>query len=95
MFRGNIEVPWWLAGLIGAGVIAAIISACGLAKATEPFKDSAVYGNNNDPALVFHMPDGFSNGATKCLVPGIRVAVLYHNDSAYGSVAMVADKNCR
>lgn len=40
------------------------------------------------------MPDGFSNLASKCDGPN-RVYVIFHNDSAYGAVAVVAnDPRC-
>ena len=64
-------------------------------KYTEPFKDAPVSGQNNGaPADLIRMPDGFSNVATKCDGPN-RVYVVYHADSAYGSVAVVPnDPRC-
>lgn len=85
--------------IIACGVAALVLvstAACGAnSKATEQFKDAGVSNRNDDSATIFTMPDGFGNGASKCLVPGIRVTVLFHGNSAYGGVAMVADKNCR
>lgn len=43
---------------------------------------------------MIEMPDGFSNIASKCDGPN-RVYVVFHSDSAYGSVAVVAnDPRC-
>lgn len=84
-----------LAGLALVGVLGVVsLSACG-EKYTEPFKDAPRTGvTNNDPADTITMPDGFSNAATKC-DHGNRVYVLYHNDSAYGSIAVVPnDPSC-
>jgi hypothetical protein len=64
-------------------------------KYTEPYKDAPRTGVTNDqPADIFTMPDGFSNGATKC-DHGNRVYVVYHGDVAYGSIFVVAqDPTC-
>lgn len=96
MFQGTIRVPRWVALPVAGAIALAALAGCGLAKATEPFKDSPTTDFRNDaPAMIVQMPDGFNNAATKCLVPGIRIAVTYHHDSPYGGIAMVADKNCR
>jgi len=97
MLQGDITIPKrWLAGavaLVGAGLMAV---ACSSTSAiTEPGRDASVSGQQSGPALEFQMPDGFGNGATKCLVPGIRVATLFHSHSAYGSIALVADPRCK
>ena len=49
---------------------------------------------NNDPAEVIAMPDGFGNAATKCEGPN-RIYTLYHNDSSYGGIAVAPnDPRC-
>lgn len=81
--------------LIVAAVVATLsMSGCSWEKTTEPFKDAPVSGHNSDPAEVVEMPDGFNNVATKCDGPN-RVYTIYHADSGYGSVAVVAnDPRC-
>lgn len=69
------------------------LTACN-SKAVEPFQDSGVAGRDKSPATVLDMPDGFSNVATKCDGPN-RVYVIFHSDSAYGSVSVVPnDPRC-
>jgi hypothetical protein len=73
-----------------------VLAACSPgSKLVEPYQDSPVGNRNNQPADVFTMPDGFSNGATKCIAPGIRAAVLFHQDSNYGGLALVQDPHCQ
>lgn len=70
------------------------LSVTGCAKATEPFKDAHRGATNNDPADTFTMPDGFSNGATKC-DHGNRVYVVFKGDNLYGAIAVVPqDPTC-
>lgn len=67
----------------------------GCAKMSEPFKDAERGETNDSPADTFTMPDGFSNGATKC-DHGNRIYVLFHGDEAYGSIAVVQnDETCK
>lgn len=68
----------------------------GCSKFEEPYKDAPRSGSDNgQPADLVRMPDGFSNMATKC-DHGNRVYVVYHGDSAYGTVAVVpADPTCK
>lgn len=78
---------------LAALVMAFSLSSCG--KMAEPFKDAERGATNDSPADTITFPDGFSNAATKC-DNGNRVYVLYHGDSAYGSVAVVpADPTCK
>ncbi len=63
-------------------------------KVTEPYKDSDRARTYDGPADVLTMPDGFNNVATKCGPKGVRIAVIYHGDSAYGAVSMILDPNC-
>jgi hypothetical protein len=73
-------------------VVALTFTGCG--KMTEPFKDAERGSTNDGPADTITFPDGFSNAATKC-DNGNRVYVLYHGDSAYGSIAVVPnDPTC-
>ena len=47
------------------------------------------------PPRLINMPDGFSNVSAKCDGPNM-VYVVYHSDSAYGSVAIAPnDPRCR
>lgn len=64
-------------------------------KAQERYKDGPRSGVSNDgPADLIRMPDGFSNVATKC-DHGNRVYSLFHGDSKYGGIAVVAgDPTC-
>ncbi len=72
--------------------VALSLSSCG--KMTEPFKDAERGATNDDPADTITFPDGFSNVATKC-DNGNRVYVVYHADSAYGAISVVAnDPSC-
>lgn len=64
-------------------------------KANQQFNDAGRTATENDgPAQVISMPDGFSNLASKCDGPN-RVYVVFHNNNPYGSVAVVAnDPRC-
>lgn len=69
------------------------IAACS-GKTLEPFNDAPVGVQNTTPADVLNFPDGFSNVSTKC-DHGNRVYVIFHSNSPYGSVAVVAnDPTC-
>jgi hypothetical protein len=92
---------WNLAGRrILAGTLLALALAlaaallAGCAKATEPFRDAPRAATNAAPADIVTMPDGFSNVAAKCDGPN-RVYVVFHGDSAYGTVAVAPnDPRC-
>jgi hypothetical protein len=66
------------------------------AKYTEPFKDAPRSGvTNSDAADLIEMPDGFSNGSTKC-DHGNRLYVAYHGDHVYAALAVVPqDPTCK
>jgi hypothetical protein len=82
-----------LALIAGALLLLAVLQGCG--KMSEPFKDAERGSTNDGPADTITFPDGFSNAATKC-DHGNRVYVIYHSDSAYGSVAVVPqDPSCQ
>lgn len=73
----------------------ALLPIAGCTKALEPFKDAPRGATNSQPADIITMPDGFSNVATKCDGPN-RVYVVFHGDSAYGSVEVAPnDPRCR
>ena len=76
----------------GALAIGGIITGC--AKITEPFNDAPVSHQIGGPAEVGSMPDGFNNFAEKCDDHGNRVFVIFHSDSAYGSVFAMKDPTC-
>ncbi len=66
----------------------------GFQKITERFKDAPRGELNDDPADIILMPDGFSNVSSKCDGPN-RVYVVFHDNGAYGSVAVAAnDARC-
>lgn len=82
--------------LVAALMAAALLTATGCAKMTEPWNDAKISGKDDSPAEVYSMPDGFSNFATKCDRHGNRVYVLYHGDNPYGGVTVVpADPSCK
>jgi hypothetical protein len=69
------------------------VSACS-DKQRERFNDAPRGETNADPADIFTMPDGFSNGSTKC-DHGNRIYVVFHGDSNYGAIAVVPqDPTC-
>lgn len=77
--------------LIGVALFLALIilSGCGADKYTEKYHDAQRSGDtNSQPADTGTMPDGFSNYASKC-DHGNRVYTLFHEDGAYGSLAVV------
>jgi hypothetical protein len=81
--------------LVIAGAVTCLALAGCSQKAQEPFRDAPTAGQNSSPADTFTMPDGFSNGATKC-DHGNRIYVVFHGDSYYGAIAVVpGDPTCR
>jgi hypothetical protein len=50
---------------------------------------------DDSPAVVYSMPDGFGNVASKCDGFGHRLYTLYHADSAYGGVTVITDSACQ
>lgn len=82
------------------GIVAALLLLTGCT--AEQSKDAPREDiDDNSPALVLRMPDGFSNVATKCIPhTHIRVATIYHwsnsqSGGSYGSVALVQDDSCK
>lgn len=90
--RRNRYVAAGIAAMLGAS-----LTGCGISeKYAEPWRDAPREGTDNGPAVVFTMPDGFGNGATKCLAGlGVRVTTIYHQDGAYGSVSTILDPACK
>lgn len=76
--------------LIAAVAATALVLASCSDKQTERFKDAPRGEYDRTPANVLAFPDGFSNVAYKCEGPN-RVYVVFHNNAAYGSVAVVKD----
>ncbi len=67
----------------------------GFQKITERFSDAPRGEVNKGPADIITMPDGFSNVSAKCDGAN-RVYVVFHSNSAYGSVAVAPnDPRCR
>lgn len=83
--------------LIGAAITASVLltaGSCDTGKGLQPYQDAKVSSVNEAPALQGTMPDGFSNFAAKCDGPNM-VYVIYHADSAYGSIDVVPnDPRC-
>lgn len=85
--------------LTGASALFGIALVTSVAACTN--KAQQVYNDaprtavqNSAPATVGNMPDGFSNWARKCDGPDM-VYTLFHSDSAYGGIAVVAnDPRC-
>jgi len=81
--------------VLGATIAGVLASTAACGKFTEPYKDATVSVRNDSPADVGSMPDGFNNFASKC-DHGNRVYTLYHNNAAYGGIAVVAnDPSCK
>lgn len=84
-----------MTGLL-AGVILLSANSCdGDGKYSQHNNDAPTAKGNHEKADVGYMPDGFSNYATKCDRPGIRVYVLFHEDGPFGSITAIADPACR
>jgi hypothetical protein len=81
-----------LAGLVVLGGVAT--TGC-LNKTTEPWNDAPISRKDDSAAVVYSMPDGFGNVASKCDGYGHRIFTLYHADSSYGGVSVVDDPACR
>lgn len=79
-----------LLSVLGLGVTATGCSQ----KAMEPWNDAPIAHKDDSAAEVYSMPDGFNNVASKCDGHGHRMFTLYHGDSTYGGVAVVADPAC-
>lgn len=85
---------WIVAALVAAALSG--LSACGQnSKAVQQYNDAPTKGqNDNSPAQIINMPDGFSNVAFKC-VRGDGIYVIFHQDKAYGGLTVVdADPAC-
>jgi hypothetical protein len=77
-----------------AAAVAFTAAGCGMEKMAEPYQDAPRLGPEDmTGATIIAMPDGFGNVATKC-VGDVRFGTLYHNDKAYGGLAMVVDPLC-
>jgi hypothetical protein len=80
--------------VMAAMVMIALVACSDTGKGMQPYQDAKVSGANKEPAIVGTMPDGFSNFAAKCDGPNM-VYVVYHGDSVYASLDVVAnDPRC-
>ncbi|MBL7492108.1 hypothetical protein I6A60_28305 [Frankia sp. AgB1.9] len=83
-----------VASLLAVAAIVATATGCSQ-KAREVGRDAPVSSHDDKPARLINMPDGFSNVSAKCDGPNM-VYVVYHSDSAYGSVAIAPnDPRCQ
>jgi hypothetical protein len=80
--------------VVGIAIATGLLVGCS-DKVKEPFRDAKRGVGNESPADTGSMPDGFSNYATKCDRPGIRVYVIFKGDKSYGDIAVIADPTCR
>ncbi|MFC6883473.1 hypothetical protein [Actinomadura yumaensis] len=83
--------------LVAVAVVTTVaFTSVGCSKLTEPFNDARIKSKDDSPAEVYSMPDGFNNVASKCDRHGNRMYVIYHSDSEYGAVNVVAsDPSCK
>jgi hypothetical protein len=83
----------WVSSVACVVFLSLVGTGC-LDKAKEPFRDSPIGGRDDSPADVINMPDGFSNVATKCGSPGIRIFVAFKSNQNRAAITAVADPNC-
>lgn len=86
----------WIATAVLAVGLSTLAACDSNSKAVQQYNDAPTTGHNdNSPAEIINMPDGFSNVAFKC-VNGHGIYVIFHQDKAYGAVAVVDhDSACR
>ncbi|OSC76511.1 hypothetical protein B5180_01780 [Streptomyces sp. BF-3] len=81
---------------ITALTIAAALTLTGCASLTEPYNDAPVERKDDGPAVIYSMPDGFANVASKCAGEGFRVFTTRGSDAGGGkAVAVIADPTCK
>lgn len=81
----------WIAAAVLAASLTALTACDHNSKAVQQYNDApTVSGNDDSPARIINMPDGFSNVAFKC-VKGDGIYVIFHKDSTYGSVSVVGN----
>lgn len=75
---------------------AAALSLSGCASLTEPYNDAPVDHKDDSPAVIYSMPDGFANFASKCDGNGFRVFTTRAGEGGGGKdVAVAADPTCK
>ncbi len=81
--------------VLATAIVLSILAAGCSNKQQQQFNDAPRSSiNNTAPADIIAFPDGFNNVSDKCDGPN-RVYVVFHNDSSYGSVAVVPnDPRC-
>jgi hypothetical protein len=83
--------------VISVAVLAlSAVALTGCASLTEPFNDAPVERKDDTPAVIYSMPDGFANVASKCDGNGYRIFTTRGSDAGGGkAVAVVADPTCK
>lgn len=82
------------AAVAAAGVLVVLL-ASGCARITEEWNDAPIERKDDGPAVVYSMPDGFANVATKCDGFGHRIYVTRGAAEGGGkAVAVIADPAC-
>ncbi|MGW9067853.1 hypothetical protein ACWGQT_00175 [Streptomyces yangpuensis] len=90
MSRRSRAIALTTAALLG---MAALTSCASL---TEPWNDAPIEKKYDDPAIVYSMPDGFANVATKCDHHGNRIYTTRGAESGGGKAVAVVpqDPSC-
>ncbi|WP_145500921.1 hypothetical protein [Streptomyces sp. CFMR 7] len=84
------------AALTLAGVTAFLLSSTACARFTEEWNDAPIERKDDSPAVVYSMPDGFANVASKCDGNGFRFFTTRGAESGGGkAVAVIADPSCK
>lgn len=82
--------------VVGSVLCLGALAIAGCSKMTEPYNDAPIDHKNDDAAVVYSMPDGFSNFATKCDENGNRVYTAFKGDNNRAALAVVPqDPTCR
>ncbi|MFD8595388.1 hypothetical protein ACFV1L_10340 [Kitasatospora sp. NPDC059646] len=78
-------------------VAALALTLTGCSAATEQWNDAPVQRKDDSPAVIYSMPDGFANVASKCDGNGFRMFVTREGTNKGGgkAVAVVADPTCK
>lgn len=72
-----------------------ILSSTGCARITEEWNDAPIERKDDSPAIVYSMPDGFANVASKCDGFGHRFFTTKGSDAGGGkAVSVIADPLC-
>lgn len=83
-----------LIGISAAALV--ILSSTGCARFAEEWNDAPIERKDDSPAVVYSMPDGFANVASKCDGNGFRFFTTRGAESGGGkAVAVIADPTCK